>query len=48
MEFGLKWVNMDRYGVILRLDGSMAHDRFWTLAGPKTAYKKSKMNKNVK
>ena len=23
MEFGLKWVHMGRYGVILRLDGAL-------------------------
>ena len=53
MEFGLKWVHMGQYGVILRLDGALWHTIF---SGPLLTHKwpkntkmtnKSKNQKNV-
>ena len=40
MEFGLKWVHMVRYGVILRLDGALWYT---IISDPKMAHKNTKM-----
>ena len=44
MEFGLKWVHMARYELILRLDGALwLPIIFKPLLTPKRRYKKLKM-----
>ena len=49
MEFGLKWVHMARYGLILRLDGALWHTIIsGPLLTPKRAMESSNIRKKIK